>query len=223
MRKLLIIVVNVIFWLNAFSQKETADLGVFVGSGTPLGDYTKTYRLQSIGLNYGAFYRYNIDTRLSVRINVLNGTIKGNGEMNSALAFPFQKNVTEVSSLFEINYLDFFMVKENKRFSPFIFAGIGLAYYTGPLDVAVISPSMPMGFGAKYALSKRWGVGAEVSIHKLFDDRLDNLNDPYKPTGMEPASSFWHNNDWLVYGGFTLWYRFYVGKRDCPAYENLNE
>jgi len=143
--------------------------------------------------------------------------------MNGSLALPYQKNVTEVASLFEINYLYFFMGKENKKFSPFVFAGVGLAYYTGPLGVAVISPSMPLGFGAKYALSKRWGVGVEASVHKLFDDRLDNLNDPYKSTGLEPVTSFWHNNDWIAYTGVTLWYRFYVGKRDCPAYENLNE
>lgn len=223
MRRVMIMLAGLLLGLNAFSQKETADIGLFLGGGTPLGDYTKTYRFQSIKLDYGAFYRYNFSSRLAVRINALSGTIGASGEMNGLEALSYSKTVTEASALLEINYLDFIMGLDNRRLSPFIFAGIGLSYYNGPLDAAVISPSVPVGFGIKYALTKHWGVGAELSVHKLFDDRLDNIVDPYRVSGMVPVTDFWHNNDWIIYGGVKLWYRFYVGKRECPAYDSLNE
>jgi opacity protein-like surface antigen len=225
MRKLLIIVLGLCYWFSAYSQQETADFGLFLGGGTPFGDYTKTNRLQSVDLNYGGFYRYNFNSRISVRLNALFGNIKGSGEINSIVVPPFRTNVTELSSLLEINYLDFLLGTDNRRFSPYVFAGVGLAYYSyslGTERIAVATPSLPMGLGVKFALTKRWGVGAEVSMHKLFDDWLDNINDPYRQPGMTGANTFWHNNDWIGYGGIKVWYKFYSGKRDCPAYDSIN-
>jgi hypothetical protein len=221
MKKLLLIAVGLCFWLSTYSQQESADFGLYLGGGTPFGDFTKTDRLNSVQLNYGLFYRYILNSRLAVRINARNGFIQGRGQFNGLEAPSFRKNVMEFSSLFEINYLDFLLGAKNRKFSPYIYAGVGFAYYTGPVKEAVVTPTLPIGFGVKYALAKRWGVGAECSLHKLFDDKLDNLDDPYRQIGMEPVSSFWHNNDWIGYAGVKIWYKFYSGKRDCPAYDSL--
>ncbi|HOO83361.1 MAG TPA: DUF6089 family protein, partial [Prolixibacteraceae bacterium] len=73
----------------------------------------------------------------------------------------------------------------------------------------------------KYAITKKIGIGAEISTRKLMNDELDNLNNPYTEVNLPKASDIIHNNDWINYFGLTLTYKFYMGKTPCPAYNSL--
>jgi hypothetical protein len=222
MKKLCVFLICLMALVKVYPQSGTADLGLFAGVATPFVDYTKTNRFQSLGFDYGGYYRYNFTSRMAVRINGLYGGVRGSGKLNGEDAGSFKKNVFEVSVLFEINYLDFMLGVEHKKFSPVVFTGVGLAYYVDGNSQPVVTPSIPIGVGVKYALSKKWGISAEFSMHKLFDDALDNIDDPYHNTGMESVTDTWHNNDWIGYLGISVMYRIYNGKKACPAYESLN-
>lgn len=239
MKRILFVTVFSCLSLFSIAQQETADLGIFLGAGTSLGDYTSTSRGESFSFDYKIFYRYNFNSRVALRLDFLSGDIKGKGLFNGVgqtdgngnaildengrlVELSFGKSVTEISISGEVNYLDFLLGSEKRRFSPFISLGVGLAYYLGPNDEGVVTPSVPVMFGAKYSLTKNWGVGVEVSLHKLFDDRLDDMKDPYRLNGMVSTTTFWHNNDWTSYCGVTVWYKIYSGKKECPAYDSLN-
>ena len=118
---------------------------------------------------------------------------------------------------------------------------IGVGYLTDPLAVNAVNQlgldenfeenllalHATLGFGFKFNIGRRWGVGAEAQLRKFFNDKLDNLDDPrrtYNPTTQmwTNYTSTWHNNDWLVHFGVHVTYRFYFGRKDCPVYENLN-
>jgi len=204
-----------------YSQQQTADLGLFVGGAIPITDYDNAKLFKSINFDYGIYYRYNFNSRFSLRINALYGTIGSAGELNS---FPlqFKKNVFDLGAMIEVNYLDFLIGVPTMKFSPFVFTGIGLTFYPDKNGIMTITPNIPIGIGAKYAFNKYFSVGAEASLHKLMDDGLDNLDNPYTSDGLIKVSDIAHNNDWISYFGLTLTYKFFWGKKPCPAYNTIN-
>jgi hypothetical protein len=222
LKRIAILLILITMWGKTFSQKETADFGLFLGGATPLCDYTKMNFFQSVNFDFGAFYRYNYSSRFALRLNALYGTVGAKGELNGIPQLPFKKKVFDFDAIIEINYLDFMLGVKEMRFSPYVFTGLGLTYYPGPNGSAIITPNIPLGVGVKYALSKYLAVGAEASLHKLFNDGLDNLDNPYQTIGMVKVNDIWHNNDWVCYFGLTLTYKFFMGKKPCPAYNTIN-
>jgi len=220
-KKIALFLIMVTMCGKLFPQKQTADIGLFIGGATTICDYTKMNLLQSINFGFGGFYRYNYSSRFSLRINAIYGTIGAIGELNFIPQSPFKKNVLDFDAIIEINYLDFMLGVKEMKFSPYVFTGIGLTYYTGS-GISSITPNIPIGVGAKYALSKYFAVGAEASVHKLLNDGLDNLDNPYQPNGLVNVNDIWHNNDWICYFGLTLTYKFFMGKKACPAYNTIN-
>lgn len=205
------------------AQQQTADIGLFGGGAIPFSDYSKIKLGESVHLNYGGFYRYNFNSRYSLRINALYGTVGAAGEVGGQTYPGFQKNVFDMGAFFEINYLDFLLGVEQMNFSPYVFYGLGVSFYQGTAGNAVVTMNLPFGTGVKYAIGKRWSVGAEVSTRKLTNDELDNLNTLYQDVNLEQVTDFWHNNDWVTYFGLTLTYKFYWGKTPCPAYGRIND
>jgi len=205
------------------AQQQTADIGLFIGGGIPITDYDKTYLGQSLNLEYGVYYRYNYNSRFSLRINGVYGSIGASGEL---AGYPspqqFKKKVIDLDAMIEINYLDFLIGVPAMKFSPFVFTGIGLAIFPDKDNAMKITPNIPIGIGAKYAFSKYFSVGAEASLHKLMNDDLDNLDNPYQKDGLIKVNDIAHNNDWISYFGLTLTYKFYSGKKACPAYNTIN-
>jgi hypothetical protein len=205
-----------------YPQNRTADFGLFLGGATPLCDYTKMNFFQSVNFDYGGFYRYNYNSRFSFRLNAMYGTVGAVGELNGIAMPPFKKKVFDIDAIIEVNYLDFVLGVEKMNFSPYVYTGLGLAFYPGPNGTSVITPNIPIGVGAKYALGKNLAVGAEASLHKLLNDGLDNLDNPYQNNGLIKVNDIWHNNDWICYFGLTLTYKIYSGKTPCPAYNTIN-
>gem|GEM_PF-2256245 len=204
-----------------YSQKGTADLGLFIGGATPLCDYTKMNFFQSVNFDFGGFYRYNYNSRFSMRLNAMYGTVGAKGEMDDKPA-NFKKNVFDFDAVLEVNYLDFMLGVEKMKLSPYVYTGIGITYYPGPNGTAIITPNIPIGVGVKYAVGKYLALGAEASLHKLMNDGLENIDNPYQNDGLIKVNDIWHNNDWISYFGLTLTYKFYWGKKPCPAYNTIN-
>ncbi|MCF8362242.1 MAG: porin family protein [Prolixibacteraceae bacterium] len=202
------------------AQQQTADIGLFGGGSIPFTDYTKTKVFQSVKPTGGLFYRYNFNSRISFRINAFYGNVGAVGYIdNENVPLRFEKGVLDISTVVEINYLDFILGVNSMKFSPFVSYGVGMSFYPNFVGISQTSFNIPIGIGAKYALSKRWGIGAEITTRKLFKDNLDNFNDPYRVVNLPKVNDWLHNNDWINYMGFTITYKFYWGSRPCATYE----
>ena len=218
LKRLFLNLVVLIISAGSFAQQQTADVGLFGGGAIPLSDYSKMNLFQSVRPDYGAFYRYNFNSRYSLRINGLFGNVGASGYLNDLnTQRNFSKPVVNLAALFEINYLDFLIGEERMKFSPYVYYGLGVSFYPGVNGQMVITGNIPIGTGVKYAFAKRWAVGAEISAHKLMNDELDNLDNPYENNYIGKVNDYFHNNDWITYFGLTLTYKFYWGKKACPA------
>ena len=174
----------------------------------------------------------------------LTGNFSANGAVEEQ-PWTFDKNVQDLSLQVEINYLKYMLGEKKTPFSPYILAGIGVTYYPYILDPAklftinsdhnkglavreesVVGLSIPFGFGIKTHLGERFGIGVEYLMRKNFNDKLDNLDDPYAYINTKSEevkfNDFVHNNDWSGYLGVHLTYKLYLGSTACPAYESKN-
>ncbi len=245
MEKILLVFVAVFLTVSGFAQK-TADIGVWGGSSTYWGDLKETTPWQTFNPNIGVYFRYNFNKRVALRAMFISGRFSAEGMMEGVagdIPWKFQKGVQDIAVMVEINYLKYFLGEKKTPFTPYILGGAGVMYYPyyfDPVKLAPINPeravgveheesmvtaTIPFGFGFKFNIGQRWGVGAEYLLRKTFDDALDDLDDPYAYTTTDDETEtvnytdFLHNNDWPGYFGVHITYKIYLSKKACPAYD----
>ena len=245
MKKIVLVFIAVILTVSAFAQKS-ADIGLWGGSTSYLGDI-KAPTIQTFNLNFGAYFRYNFNARVALRTMFLTGSFSAEGTVENE-PVEFSKNAQDISLMIEINYLRYVLGDKKTPFTPYILGGFGVMYFPYTLDPAVharinrgfpvlnrveesvISPTIPFGFGIKFSIGERLGIGAEYQMRMLFSDKFDDIDDPLSFTATDNEgndeiikySDFLHNNDWPGYLGIHLTYKIYLDQRPCPSYDRKN-
>lgn len=247
MKKILLVFAAV--WITVSGNAQvTADIGIWGGTSVYIGDLDETNPLQPVNPNFGAYFRYNFNSRVGLRAMFLTGSFSDEGVIEGVPA-TFSKGVQDLSLQIEINYLKYILGAKKTPFTSYVTAGIGVAYFPYEMDPGLIArfniahnkgntiideseiaTTIPFGIGFKYTLGQRLGIGIEYQMRKMFSDKLDNLDDPlayeiFNENGTKEEITYTdmtHNNDWSGYLGIHLTYKIYIGKRACPAYESKN-
>lgn len=243
MKKITLVFVAIFFVVSGFAQK-TADIGIWGGTSTYIGDIKVDSPVQAFNPNFGAFFRYNFNPRISMRAQFITGKFAAEGTIEDK-NWDFNKNVQDFSLQVEINYLKYFLGERKTPFSPYVLGGIGVTYFPYNLDPArisvfnpdhnkgvaattesVIAMAIPFGFGVKTHIGDRFGVAVEYLMRKSLVDKLDDLDDPYAYINDKSEEIIYndmvHNNDWMGYLGISLTYKINLTIFPCPAYESLN-
>lgn len=246
MRKILLVFAAV--WITVSGKAQiTADIGVWGGTSVYFGDLDETNPLQPLNPNFGAYFRYNFNSRVGLRLMFLTGNFSGQGVIEGAET-SFEKGVQDFSLQAEINFLRYILGVDKTPYSAYVTAGVGVAYFpydmdpelyavfnpkhnkgNFPVNESVMAPTIPFGIGFKYTLGQRLGIGIEYQMRKMFSDKLDNLDDPLAFINYNADATIkdeikytdlTHNNDWSGYLGIHITYKIYMGKKACPAYES---
>lgn len=200
------------------------EIGGMAGTSFYMGDANKTKLYQDPGLSAGVVFRYNLDLRWSVKSNFVLGKVSGNTR-KSGNKFPFDQQASFSRMFYELgsqiefnffNYSDKFGYLGAKRFSPYVFTGLGITLGSG--KKTFLDANIPIGVGVKYKLKDRLNIGFEFSFRKLFSDSFDvtdydqsqNLDDPYSI-----KSGFLKNKDWYSLTMISITWDF--GLRVCPC------
>lgn len=244
MKKIGLVFIAVVLTVSGFAQK-TADIGIWGGSSSYWGDIQDAPPIQTFNLNVGAYFRYNFNARVALRTMFITGNHSAEGMMEG-VDWDFSKIAQDISVMMEINFLKYIMGDRKTAFTPYIMAGLGVMYFPytltaqdiGQLSImnpgnpllnpatelneSVIAPTIPFGFGVKFMLGERLGIGAEYQLRKLMNDKLDNLDDPLafeKEGEVYKYTDFGHNNDWPGFLGIHLTYSINLDRKACPAYD----
>ena len=197
------------------------EIGGMIGGSFYMGDANKNTIFKNMNPAAGFVFRYNVNFRIALMANLawarvsgstvgLDNVFPNNGQVS------FEKNVFDLGGQGEINffpYSDKYGYLHTKRISPYFAAGLGMTVAPGGGEM-FFSPYISLSTGVKYKLKNRVNIGAEWSIRKLFDDRLDVvggnelLDSPY---GIK--SGWFKNNDWYSMLMISVTYDF--GLRDC--------
>jgi len=243
MKKLLLVFTAVALSISVFAQ-PSADIGIWGGSSTYWGDVKEISPMQTFNLNLGLYFRYNFNPRISLRTMFLTGNFSAEGYVEDN-QWNFGKMAQDLSVMVEINYLKYIMGEKKTPVTPYILGGFGMmffpytldpvklapinSYFTGvnQTEESVVTPTLPFGFGIKFNIGERLGVGIEYQLRKILTDKLDDLDDPLRYETENSSgenitikySDLIHNNDWPGYAGIHVTYKIYFSKKPCPAYD----
>jgi hypothetical protein len=150
---------------------------------------------------FGIMYRQNFNSRISIRIHGLRGTVAGDdavSKTNPERNLNFESNLTEVGLQLEINFFDYFIGSKMHPITPYIFGGPTVFFFKpygnlpgGKTELQPLTTenqgtpynlyafSGAFGLGVKYSVSKLIGVGAEWGMRKTTTDYLDDVSQTY--------------------------------------------
>lgn len=198
------------------------EIGVGGGLMGYLGDFNGnlTKDLQPMGSILG---RYNFNPYYGLKLNVMYGKMKGSSEdvdtyypAYAESPYTFSNTLVGFDLTFEYNFWPYGTGKDYygaKRFTPFIFGGIGgtsVSIKNGDKKHA-FTANVPIGLGLKYKVNKRLNVGVEWAMHFSLSDELDGQDDPY---GIKSSGAF-KNTDCYSTLQLTLTYSFSARCRTC--------
>jgi hypothetical protein len=185
------------FGYGLCSAEYNHELGLSGGTAFYLGDANHVTPFNRARWTAGAFYRYNIDTRWAVKLDVNYAEVEGDTRdfgyilPNGQEYAKFERGFVDIQAAVEFNFFD---IGENSYYkskfdaTPYIMIGIGLCAYNNLYGgSSMYELSIPFAIGGKWKINQRMTLGIQWSIHKLFTDKFDVTNESNKilnnPTG----------------------------------------
>lgn len=188
-KQLFILSIGLLIVLTSSAQrkKRSAEVGVFLGGSYYIGEINPTAHLNQFTKPAGGFvFRYNMNPRLSARLNFLAGRIEGHDSFSSSEAalqrnLNFKSPINELSLQLEFNFFDYAIGNEKRKFSPYLFLGIAGFKFNPQGQLAngawvALQPLGTEGQGLDGGASKKkykliqlsipFGVGAKVNLSK---------------------------------------------------------
>jgi hypothetical protein len=217
--RLLLTLVLAFYSVSIYSQRQS-DLGLTIGTSYYKGDINPSQPFYSPGLNFGVTYRYNLNPRYVLKGEVNYLTLSAS-DADFTDAFQqrrmasFSSQLYDFAAQFEFNFLPLKFVARKVSFSPFVSSGIAGALVMGTGYSKTFSVAFPFAIGARATIGRKWSVGVNWNFRKLFNDKLDGVENPY-PSSM---NSVLNNNDWYSFAGVFVTYKMFDFGGNCPAYQ----
>lgn len=188
------------------------DIGAGFGISGYLGDANTANLWQNPGWDGEIFLRYIANPRWGFKTNFYVGGLSGDSSQMtnvfpSGETYKFTNTFYELGEMAEFHFFPYGMgesYRKLKRFTPYITGGLSVTMWSvgGKTSAGF---TLPFGIGAKFKLSKRWNLGLEFLMKKVFTDNFDGsqLDDP-----LAIKSSFMKNTDWYSTLTLTISYEF---------------
>ena len=192
-----------------------AGVGVVTYQGDLGGSLTKNMQPMASVVLRRVFNPY-----MALKFSAAYGKLKGSSADSNtyypdyaASQYRFNKTLVDAGVTYEYNFWPYGTGQDYrgaKRFTPFIFAGLG-ATYAGGEGNSAFTANVPIGLGVKYKAGKRLNVALEWAEHFSMSDKLDGVKGPY---GIK-SSGLFKNTDCYSAIQLTLTYSFMPKCRTC--------
>jgi len=213
MQKIIISLLFLVFIMPLTYAQKSGDLGLLGGVTYYMGDLNPGKPFLMSKPAFGLMYRQNFNSRISVRVHGLRGSVAGNDAISNANPernLNFESKITEAGLQLEINFFDYFIGSKIHPITPYIFGGPTVFFFkpfgnlpAGNVELQPLTTegqstpyklyafSGSFGLGVKYSVSKLFGVGAEWGMRKTTTDYLDDISQTYymNLAGKNPANA----------------------------------
>jgi hypothetical protein len=201
MRKILIFLLFLVFLAPSTHAQKSGDLGLLGGVTYYVGDLNPAMPFRMSKPAFGLLYRQNFNSRISLRVHGLRGSVAGDdaiSQANPERNLNFESKLTEAGLQLEINFFEYFIGSKVHPITPYIFGGPTVFFFkpfgNTPMGKTELQPlttegqskqynlyafSGSFGLGVKYSLGKLIGVGAEWGMRKTTTDYLDDVSHTY--------------------------------------------
>ncbi len=267
MKKILFIAIVLIFGFQLKGKSQELEVGLFGGGSYYLGDINPGLHFMQSQIAYGVSARYNFNQRLSARLSIYRGSLNGDDAVikyREERDLSFESPVTDISAVFEFNFFKYYTGSKRNYVTPYIFGGVSTFFFNPKADGSELSElgtegqnagfdgrspyaktafAIPFGFGFKYSLTNKIGLGFEWMMHKTFTDYIDDISTTYYLVGQtidpadeaeilsDPTRSFdpyqqrgdQQTKDWFAFFGLSITYKFDLsGRARCLDNQNFN-
>ncbi|MCX7696915.1 MAG: DUF6089 family protein [Bacteroidales bacterium] len=204
MKKLTVILYTL--FAGLFAQQH--EIGILAGGMYYMGDLNPLYPFLQTQPSAGGMYRYNFNSRMSLRLQVLYGSIRGDDKVSSYYPerkLSFQSSLLELAGIYELTYKKFIIGSEKYSFTPYLFTGItftrfnpvaiindetyylhqfgtegqGTTAYPDRKNYSLVTVSLPFGMGIKWNVTGSFVFGVEWGMRMTFTDYLDDCSKTY--------------------------------------------
>ncbi len=256
------------FLLQVAVHSQDFEFGAFGGGSYYLGELNPGKQFLFTKPTFGGLIKYAYSDRWSFRFNILRGRLAGDdnvSKVNVMRNLRFTSSITEISAVAEFNFFSYFTGSNINYFTPYLFVGPGYFRFNPEakfkertislrdmgtegqqfiLEKSIdtrynlYSFAAVFGFGFKYSINRRLGIGLEWGLRKTFTDYIDDISKAYyidfdkrtsgeigAPELLSDPSPVNHKhkpemqrgnsqtNDWYSFAGITLTYRFSIGEK----------
>lgn len=191
-------------------SQEGFEVGGWLGGAFYFGDLNTKFDVMHPGLAGGAIGRYNLNTRLCVKVSANYGFLHAD-DADSDNAFEKRRNINfrthlgDLSGQFEFNFFPYVHGSRDYFYTPYLFVGASVftfnpyAIYNGektpPLrelgtegqfigeEYPSFQRALNFGGGLKFDLTAEWSLNVEFSFRKIFTDYLDDVSTVYYDKG----------------------------------------
>ena len=177
---------------------DKGEVGTYIGFSSYNGDIASD--VQFIKMNYGAFYKKQLNEYVGLRLNYEKMNI-GASDANSQNAydlsrgFVFERDFHEISVLSELYFNRFITDRKEYRFSPYL--GFGVGYLLkGNIDRSNFAnaaknriATLPFNIGFKWNLYKQINLFGEFKYRFTTSDYIDHFTDATPMKLLTAASS----------------------------------
>lgn len=176
-----------------------------IGGTSYIGELNPYTPYKGVNLAGGLLYRYNVHSRMSVRLNLLYGKLEGD-DANSELAVNKDRNLSFHTDIFELaagvefNYFPFQLGHDRYRGTMYVLAEIGVfkmnpktmfndsevelqplgtegqgTSLSSKNNYRLTQLTVPIGVGAKISVGSRASINFEIGLRKTFTDYIDDV------------------------------------------------
>jgi len=206
-----------LFIFSYHVQAQTWEVGGSVGGAGYIGDLNPDNPVKISGASAGLYVKRNFDGYFSAKLNFSYARFGATDSTSSSQQFrdrnlSFTDGVMELAVIGEFNFLKYIPDAGPNKFTPFIYAGVGITAYdprtvyngsAGSLrqlktegqktqygDNTMV---IPYGIGIKYNIGGKFSLAADMGYRYTFTDYLDDVSGMYadksKLTGVARALS----------------------------------
>ncbi len=175
------------------------EIGINMGGANYWGDLAPSVVMKETHFSYGFFARLNLSSSFAFTAAINNGTVSGddkNFEYNKPRNLNFTTPFKEYSGVVEFNFFKFGPDVLDKRFSPYVFWGLGFTQFDPQADVngemvqlrniqtenqsyGSTVMCMPFGMGFKWQFARHFACETNINFRRVFSDYLDDVSTVY--------------------------------------------
>jgi hypothetical protein len=211
-----------VFIIVSSSTAQRSELGFGIGTFNYTGDLVRNYNFKYSKPAGTVFYRSNLSSVVSFRAAITAGQLGASEKPIDVLGVnrgaSFNLFLFEASTVMEYHFLNWRDPKKFVRFTPYLFAGLGVFGIAGNEqsnnEYSNIQASVPFGGGIKYIYNPKWYLSLEFGIRKTWFDHLDDISEgDLRRKNYQYGNP--NDNDSFYFLGITLTRTFYT--IPCPT------
>ncbi|WP_432709108.1 DUF6089 family protein [Pedobacter sp.] len=185
-------------------RAQNLEIGVTAGGAGYMGDLNPDNPFKISGEAAGGFVKLNLDPYWSVGLHYTYGRITADDSKSSHADFQqrnlkFYTPLHEAAAIVDFNFLEYFAGGGRKRFTPYVYAGLGGVLFNPKLKIdnevynlrlyrtedqyfayRNYAVTIPYGAGVKYKLKSNLSLMANIGYRSAFTDYLDDVSGVYK-------------------------------------------